>query len=260
MILTIASREFKTLFLSPLAWSVLAIVQWIMAYLFLSQVEAFTALQPSLANMNDAPGITEVIIAPMFGNAGIILLLVTPLLTMRMICEERRNKTLSLLFSAPISNSQIILGKYLAVFSLLALIVMLTSLMPLSLSLGGTLDFGKFFANILALMLLIATFTAVGLLMSCLAQQPTVAAISTFGVLLVLWVLDWSSSISDHPSPVLAYLSILRHFQNLQTGLISSVDILYFLLSILSCLGLSILRLEQERLQKIAPRFERHAR
>ena len=253
MILTIAQREFKTLFLSPLAWSILAVVQWLMAYLFLSQVEAFNVLQPRLVSMNDAPGIADIIITPLFGNAAIIFMLVTPLLTMRMICEERRNKTLALLLSSPTSHFQIILGKYLAVFGLLSVSILLTSLMPLSLLLGGTLDFGKLFANLLAMSLLVATYTAVGLLMSCITQQPTIAALSTFGLLLLLWVLDWSSSISDHPSPIMQYLSILRHFQNLQSGLISSEDVLYFVFVITLCLLLSILRLEQERLQKISP-------
>lgn len=248
MILTIAIREFKTLFLSPLAWSILAIMQFILAYLFLAQVEAFTLIQPRLSNMADAPGIAEVVIAPLSGNAAIILLLVTPLLTMRMICEERRNKTLALLLSAPISTAHIIIGKYLAVLGLLSVTVILTGLMSLSLLIGGTLDFGKFFANIVALLLLPATFTAVGLYMSCIARQPTIAAIGTFGLLLLLWILDWSGSFSDHPSALIEYLSILRHFQNLQSGLISSADIMYFVLCIITFLTLSILRLENERL------------
>ena len=86
MILTIASREFKTLFLSPMAWTILAILQFILAFLFLTQVEAFTTLQPKLASIEGAPGLTDIIVPPLFGNAGIILLLVTPLLTMRLIC------------------------------------------------------------------------------------------------------------------------------------------------------------------------------
>lgn len=223
-----------------------------MAYFFLSQVEAFNLLQPRLISMSNAPGIADVVIAPLFGNAAVILLLVTPLLTMRMISEERRNKTLALLLSAPISNTHIILGKYLAVFSLLTIIIVLTSLMPLALLMGGNLDLGKFFANILALSLLLATFTAVGLCMSCVAQQPTLAAMATFGLLLLLWILDWSSNLSDQPSAVIEYLSILRHFQNIQSGLINSVDIIYFVLSIISWLIFSILRLEHERLQNMS--------
>ena len=97
MIFSIASRELKTLFLSPLAWSILAVLQFILAYLFLTQIETFTTFQARLANIDNAPGLTDIIVLPLFSNASIILLLVTPLLTMRLVSEERRNKTLSLL-------------------------------------------------------------------------------------------------------------------------------------------------------------------
>ena len=248
--LTIATREFKSLFLSPLAWTILAILQFILAFLFLSQVETFTVLQPQLADIDSAPGLTDIIVTPLFGNAGIILLLVTPLLTMRLICEERRNKTLPLLLSAPVSNADIILGKYLSILGLMLLIIGLITLMPLSLLSGGNLDMGKLFANILALLLLVSAFTAVGLFMSCVAGHPTVAAMSTFGTLLLLWILDWSAGMKDQRSELFEYLSILGHFQNLQSGLISSADVSYFLLFIATFIVLSIRRLDNDRLQK----------
>jgi ABC-2 type transport system permease protein len=250
MMLAIAAREFKTLFLSPMAWTILAILQFILAFLFLSQVETFTMLQPKLAAIEGAPGLTDVVVTPLFGNAAIILLLVTPLLTMRLICEERRNKTLSLLLSAPVSNSDIIIGKYLGTLGLLLLMILLTALMPLSLLTGGELDFGKLFANMLALLLLVSAFVATGLFVSCLAGHPTIAALGTFGLLLVLWILDWTTGIEDQRSELFEYLSLLTHFQNIQTGLISSVDIIYFLLFISTFILLSIRRLDNDRLQK----------
>lgn len=250
MILIIAAREFKTLFLSPLAWMVLAILQCILAYLFLTQVETFNLIQPKLAAIEGAPGLTDIVVTPLYGNAGIILLLVTPLLTMRLICEERRNKTLSLLLSAPISNTDIIIGKYLGILGLLLLIVFLVTLMPLSLLMGGELDTGKLFANLLALSLLVAAFSSTGLFMSTLAGHPTVAAMGTFGILLLLWILDWTTSLQDQRSELFEYLSILRHFQNIQSGLISSADVSYFLLFTATFIILSIRTLNNERLQK----------
>jgi ABC-2 type transport system permease protein len=250
MILTIASREFRSLFLSPLAWIFLAVIQFLLAFLFLSQVETFTTIQAKLATIEHAPGLTDIVVPPLFGNAGIILLLATPLLTMRMICEERRNKTLSLLLSAPISNADIILGKYLGLLGLLWLIVLLTIAMPLSLLLGGELDFGKLFANGLALGCLVTAFSAAGLYMSCLSSHPTVAAMATFGLLLLLWILDWSSNLQDKHSELFEYLSILRHFQGIQTGLINSADLIYFALFSVGFIVLSIRRLESDRLQK----------
>ncbi|MDD5412065.1 MAG: ABC transporter permease [Methylobacter sp.] len=250
MIFAIASREFRSLFLSPLAWTILAVLQFILAFLFLTQVETFTALQPKLAGIESAPGLTDIIVAPLFGNAGIILLLVTPLLTMRLICEERRNKTMALLLSAPVSNIDIILGKYLGILGLMSLMIVLMTLMPLSLLSGGELDLGKLFANILALLLLVAAFTATGLFMSCIAAHPTVAAMGTFGFLLLLWILDWTTGMKDQRSELFEYLSILRHFQNIQSGLISSVDVSYFFLFITCFILLSIRSLDNDRLQK----------
>ncbi len=250
MILTIASREFRTLFLSPMAWTILAILQFILAFLFLTQVETFTTLQPKLASIEGAPGLPDIIAPPLFGNAGIILLLVTPLLTMRLICEERRNKTLALLLSAPVSNIDIILGKYLGILGLMLLIIALITLMPLSLLSGAELDLGKLFANILGLLLLVTAFTATGLFMSCISGHPTVAAMGTFGILLLLWILDWSVGMNDQRSELFEYLSILRHFQNIQSGLISTVDVSYFLLFITTFIALSIRSLDNDRLQK----------
>lgn len=179
MILTIASRELKTLFLSPLAWSILSVLQLLLAYLFLTQIETFVSFQGRLANIDNAPGLTDIIVTPLFGNASIILLLVTPLLTMRLVCEERRNKTLTLLLSAPLSSAEIILGKYLGILGLLMLIILMICLMPLSLLAGGELDFGKFICNIVALSLLVAAFSSLGLYLSCIASHPTIAAIGS---------------------------------------------------------------------------------
>jgi ABC-2 type transport system permease protein len=250
MAFTIATREFKSLFLSPLAWTLLAILQLILAYLFLTQVETFNMLQPKLARLDNAPGLTDIVVTPLFGNAGIIFLLATPLLTMRLITEERRNKTLALLLSAPISNTEIVVGKYFGVVGLLFVMVVLTALMPLSLLVGGDLDLGKLAANLLALTLLAAAFAATGVYTSCIASHPTIAAMSAFGLLLLLWILDWTAGMGEQRAYVFEYLSILRHFQNLQSGLISTADIGYFLLFIAIFLVLGIRRLDYDRLQK----------
>ncbi len=250
MIFAIASRELKTLFISPLAWSILAVLQLILAYLFLTQIETFTSIQAQLANIDNAPGLTDIIVLPLFGNASIMLLLITPILTMRLVSEERRNKTLSLLLSAPLSSTEIIMGKFFGILGMLTIIVLLISLMPLSLLIGGELDLGKFACNILALSLLVSAFASIGLYMSCIASHPTIAAISSFGLLLLLWVLDWTAGLENQQDSLFNYLSILKHFQNIQSGLLNSVDISYFLLFTATFLILSIRRLDNDRLQK----------
>lgn len=250
MAFTIAGREFCTLFLSPLAWSILAVVQIILGYMFLAQLDYYLMLQPRIAAMPDAPGTTDLIVAPLFGNAGVILLLVTPLLTMRLISEERRNRTLSLLFTAPVSMTEIILGKYLGVLSFLLTMVGIIVLMPLSLLVGGGLDFGKLVACISALTMLLAAFSSLGLYISALTNQPTVAAVTTFGALLLLWIIDWTGGNSGKTEGVLEYLSVLRHYENVLKGLVSTTDITYFFLFILTFIVLSVHCLDNDRLQK----------
>ncbi len=250
MTFVIAGREFRNLFLSPLAWTILGVIQIILAYMFLAQLDYYIVIQGRIAGMEEAPGITDLVVAPLFGNAGVILLLVTPLLTMRLISEERRNRTLSLLFTAPVSMTEIVLGKYLGILGFLLVMIGMILLMPLSLLIGGGLDAGKLVACVMALTLLLAGFAAVGLYMSALAVQPTVAAISTFGMLLLLWIIDWSSHSGDQGKGVLEYLSLLRHYEGLMKGLINTTDLLYFVLFITTFLVLSIHRLDNDRLQK----------
>jgi ABC-2 type transport system permease protein len=249
MLLTIAGRELRSLFLSPLAWAILATVQFIIAYLFLSQVDAYLMLQPRLAAIEGAPGVADLVIAPLFGNAAIILLLITPMITMRVLSEERRNRTISLLFSAPVSMTEIILGKYLGVLGFFLVLLAMIALMPLSLLAGTELDLGKLAAGLLGLTLLLAAFSAIGLFMSALTDQPTIAAISTFGLLLLLWIIDWAGNSEVEVSGLFAYLSMLRHYETLLKGLLHSTDILYYLLVTILFLGLSIRRLDADRLQ-----------
>ncbi|NOZ53947.1 MAG: ABC transporter permease subunit [Gammaproteobacteria bacterium] len=247
MMMTIAAKELRALFLSPMAWAILAVVQGIVAYFFLIFLENFLQLQPHLATLPDAPGISSIVVAPLFATVSVVLLLIVPLLTMRLVSEERRNKTLTLLMSAPVSISEIVIGKFTGIMIFLLLLLALISLMPLSLLFGSSLDVGMFLTGLLALTLLLASFTAVGLYVSTLTTQPTVAAVGTFGILLLLWILDLAGTTGDTPT-LLAYLSIMTHYQNLLQGIFSSSDVIYYLLFILVFLVLSIRRLDAERL------------
>lgn len=249
MIFTIAARELRSLFLSPLAWSILAVTLFILAYLFLSQIEAYINLQPRLAALDGAPGVADIVVAPLFADAAVVLLLITPLVTMRVLSEERRSRTLSLLLSAPVSMTEIVVGKYLGVLSFFIILLGLLALMPLSLLAGTELDLGKLAAGMLGLILVVASFAAIGVYMSSLTEQPTVAAVTTFGLLLLLWIIDWAGNGQMDGANALAYLSMLRHYEPLLKGLVNSTDVAYYLLLIVLFIGFSIRRLDATRLQ-----------
>ncbi len=249
MILTLAFHELRRLFLSPLAWATLAVILGLLGYMFLTQLAYFAQIQPRLMGLPEAPGITETIAMPLFNNAAVIMLLVVPLMTMRLIADERRGRTLALLFSAPLSMTEIVLGKYLGTVAFFIIMVILLCLMPLSLLVGGTLDFGLLASGVLGLVLLLASFTAIGLYISSLTQQTTVAAVGSFGVLLLLWIINWaSSSIAEGGSAIFNYLSLLQHYQPLIEGKFNSSDIIYYLLVIITFIAFSIRRLDADRL------------
>ncbi len=248
MLFAIASREFRNLFLSPLAWSIMAVLQLILAYLFLSQVDRYMAFQARLGGLEGAPGVTDFVVAPLLQTVGFVFLLVAPAITMRTFSDERRNRTLSLLISAPVRMSDIVLGKFLGVLLFFLTMLAMVAAMPLSLYAGTELDTGKFLAGLLGLALLLSSFAAVGVFMSTLTEQPVVAAISSFGLLLLLWIIDWSGDSSREMSGALAYLSLQTHLESFMKGLFSSSDVAYYLLVSALFLILAIRRLDQQRL------------
>ena len=247
MIITIALRECRSLFMSPLAWTVLAVVQFILAWIFFAQIDNFFALQPQLQSLKSAPGVTDLVASPLFNITSIVLLMVTPLMTMRLISEERRSGTIQLLMSSPASMTDIVLGKYLGMMIFFGIFILQISLMPLSLYMGTELDTGKLMAGFLALFLLIAAFVAVGLYLSSLTDNPSVAAVASFGLLLLLWIINTNTQ--DDTSNLFAYISLIQHSNAIIRGVINSQDIIYFILFITTFLGLSIRQLDSYRLQ-----------
>lgn len=248
MIFTIAWRELKSLFLSPLAWALLAVMQLIMAYLFLSQIDTYLYWQPQLAGREGAPGVTDIIITPLLQTAGFLLLWVAPAMTMRVFSDERRNGTLPLLVSAPLSMTEIVLGKFFGIFLFFLILLTMLLIMPLSLYAGVTLDAGKLAAGAIGLVLLLAAFAAIGVFMSSLTEQPVIAAISTFGLLLLFWIIDWSGSERDDVSGMFHYLSMQSHLESFLKGLFSSTDVMYYLIIVATFLILCIRRLDNQRL------------
>ena len=246
MILTIALRELRSMFLSPLAWSVLAVTQLTIAWSFFTRIDFFFSIQAQLTTLPNAPGVTDLVVMPTFETAGVILLMVTPLLTMRLISEERRNGSITLLLSSPISMTEIVLGKFIGIVMFMLMFIFMISMMPLSLLAGAQLDMGKFAAGVFALALLLAAFCSAGLYLSSLTENPVVAAISTFGLLLLLWII---SSNTGDDTATLTQLSLLSHFSPMLRGLINTADIVYFMLFIATFLILTIRQMDSRRLQ-----------
>ena len=249
MALCIAWRELRNLFLSPLAWCVLAVVQLVEAWLFLGYVEQYLEVAPRLVGNPAAAGITDYVTRGVFGSASIVMLLTVPLLSMRLVSEERRSGSLALLLSAPVSSFEIVLGKYLGLTAFLALSTLMLLLMPLSLAAGTSLDYGRLAAAALGLTLLTSAFAAAGLYMSSLSRQPVLAAMSSFGLLLFLWVVNLLGHGEGRVTGILHYLSITDHYEGFLRGTFDTVDVSFYLLFIAGFLVFSVRRFTALRLQ-----------
>ena len=255
MIFTIAGKDLKSLFTSPIAWVVLTFVQVIAGYGFLKRFDDFLQIQPQLLQLPSPPGFTELVAAPTFSITAAILLFAVPLLAMRLIAEERRNQTMVLLTSAPISMLDIVLGKFLALFGMLLIILSLVAIMPLSLSVATKLDYRLIGSIVLGLALTAAAFSAVSLYVSSLTTQPLVAALGAFGALLAMVFMGEHVADNLHARGlgVLAafaqVFSPVKNFEPLGRGLIDSYAIICLLLLAALFLALTVRQLEARRLR-----------
>ena len=244
MIRLIAMRELRSLFSMPSTWFVLAALQFIFAWFFLARVEAFLEIQPQLANIANAPGVTISVAAPMYNTVALLLMMLVPIFTMRLIAEERRSQTFALLLSAPLSSHHIVLGKFFGLLIFMFALMAGVPLMLYTLALGTALDHGLMLSNMLGLALLTASFIALGLYVSALTTQPAIAAIGALAVLVGLWLADIGASAEDSPWH---YLSPLSHFQNFNSGLLDSSDAAFFVLFSAVFLLLAMRRIHNNR-------------
>ena len=249
MITPMALVELRRMLLSPLAWVILALSQFLTALQFLNSVEEFMLNQPRLAALENPPGVSDWIVAPLFADVAFMLLMVVPVISMRSLSVEQRDKTLSLLMSSPVSMTEIVLGKYLGMLLFLAIMVGMICLMPLALMPGTTLDSGKLITGSIGLFLMLSAFTAAGLFISSLTRSPAVAAVASFFLLFALWLMFWINSGGEHIQQLVEHLSLLHHFVPLLKGSINTADVTYFIVFATTFIVLTIRRLDAQRLQ-----------
>jgi len=245
MIRLLALRELRSLFSMPSTWFALAVLQFIFAWFFLARLDAFLEVQPQLAQLANPPGVTITIAAPLFNTAALLLMMLAPMFTMRLIAEERRNQTFTLLLSAPLSSRHIVLGKFFGLLVFLAALMTGVPLMLYTLMFGTALDHGLLLSNMLGLLLLTASYVAVGLYVSALTTQPVIAAIGALAVLVGLWLADIGAAAEGSPWHL---ISPLNHFQNFNAGLLDSGDAAFFVLFSAVFLLLAMRRIHNNRI------------
>ena len=190
MILNIARKELKSLFASPMGWIILALLMMAFGSYYLTGVNNYFEVMSGAIRPAERVGVTIFVGQTVYSIASFIMLFAVPLLTMRLISEERRSQTLPFLFSAPISLTEIVLGKFLGLIVFLSLLVFYIFLMLTTLNIWADIDFGYLVANSIGLWLLVASFSALGIYFSSLTQQPIIAAILSFISLFALMIME----------------------------------------------------------------------
>ncbi len=230
---SIAKKETRTYFSSPIAYVILFVFTLLVGFFFTNIITWFNSQAMQMAQnpyYSQQANINQMVYSPLFGNMSIILLLVLPMLTMRLFSEEKKSGTEELLFTSPISVIEIILGKYLASLLVLAVMLGLTALLSLFTFAFGNPEFAPVFSGYLGLFLMGAAFIAIGLFFSSLTESQIVAAVLTFGALLLFWVINWASSTARGAlRGVLDYLSIFQHFDDFTQGIIDTTHVVYYL-------------------------------
>jgi len=223
--LAIAERELKAFFLSPVGYVVIAGFLLLAGYMFYAPLVVMG--EPTLRRW--------------IYNTLIILMILVPALTMRLIAEERKTGTIEVLTTSPVTDSQMVLGKFLGCLGFFAALLAMTLVYPIILTRLGKPEMGPIITCYIGLLLYGATFIAIGLLMSAMSKSQVVAYITTFVLLLFLFIIEWiAQSGSDWLASLVRYIGIQQHLENFSKGIIDTKDVVYYLSVVTLCLLLSV--------------------
>lgn len=242
--LAVMKKELQAYFVSPIAYAVITVFLVLSGFFFYSFLSYFNlqSLQYSqylyaLEQLN----INEMVMRPLFHNLVVIILLILPLLTMRLFSEERRSGTIELLMTAPLRHWHVTLGKFAACLVVYALMLVCTLSYVFVLLIYGEPDAGPILAGYLGLFLMGAAFISVGLLASSFTENQIVAAVISFGALLLFYIIGWlSATAGPIAGQFLSYLSIVDHLDDFLKGVIDTKDVVFYLSFILTGLFLAV--------------------
>jgi ABC-2 type transport system permease protein len=246
-LLAVTRLEWRRLLVRPLAWVLAALTLAWLAWNFSLLLGGFLAGQIQRAAVPDGPGFTDLVAVPLLGQLAQLAFLVVPLLGMSVLAGDRRNGTLPLLFAAGVPASRIVLGKYLALLGWLLLWLALTLAMPLVLALATHLDWGKLAAASLGLTLMLAALAAIAVACSSFASHPAIAASAALIIALALWSVNLGAQMAGLNGGAINWLAMSTHLQPLLRGLVSTADVLWFVLLIVLALALATRRLDADK-------------
>lgn len=224
-------KEMRSYFVSPIAYLLLVMFAVIFGFFFWNILGyfVFTGMESQMRGEMFPMNVNEQVIRPLLANVGVIGLFFIPMITMRLFAEEKRSGTIELLVTSPIRDGEIILGKWLAALTLYGGILLLTALNFVFLFKYGNPDWKPLAIGYLGLLLQAGALLAIGMFISTLTRNQIIAGAATFGVCLLLWVLEWVGGYETATwAKVLSYISITTHNASFAKGLLDSKDAVYY--------------------------------
>jgi gliding motility-associated transport system permease protein len=251
--LTIAGKELKSYFVQPVAYVVMTVFLLLGGWFFFSLLRNFNVALQIYAAMQNVRmlqrwNLNQMVISPLLHDLAIVLVILVPAITMRTFAEEKRTGTYELLLTAPLRTGEIVAGKFIAAAVFVLIMIALAGIFPLILVLFGNPEIGVIASGYLGLAFTAVAFVSIGLFTSSLTQNQIIAAISCFGVLLLLYVISWPAQAGGETATgLLRYLSLPDHFSQMIQGVIDTQDLIYFLSLIFVALFLTQRSVESAR-------------
>src|SRR5689334_8940870 len=251
-ILAIANKELRSYFAGPIAYIAIGLWALLYGYFFVAILQFFVRQSMQMGQFGmqgpQSMNVNQQMIRPLLQNVTIMILFVLPMITMRTYSEEKRSGTIELLLTSPLTDFQIIMGKFLGAMALYAAMLAITLIHIALLYSAGRPEFLPIATTYLGLLLMGGCFIAVGLLISSLTKNQIVAVMVTFSVFLMLWVINWIASfMGPTTQQVLNYLSITDHVDDFTRGIIDTKHIVYYVSFITFGLFLTARSVDTER-------------
>ena len=228
----ICRKELGSYFASPIAYVLLAAFSFVFGLFFWLFLQRFVyyGLQMQMRGQSFPMNLNEDLLRPLLSNASVMALFFIPMITMRLFAEEKRTGTIELLATSPIRDSEIIIGKWLAAVLLYAVLLFFGALNLVFVFKYGNPEWKPLAIGYLGLLLQAGALLAIGAFISTLTKNQIIAAILTFGVCLVLWIIAWPSEFESAAwARILSYLSITAHFDSFNRGVLDSKDAIFYI-------------------------------
>jgi gliding motility-associated transport system permease protein len=247
-IIAIADKELRSYFASPIAYIIIGFFALPFGVFFYLYLEAFLRQSMQMAQMGGSLNVNQQVIRLVLQNASVIILFVMPMITMRTYAEEKRSGTIELLLTSPVTDVEIIVGKFLGALGLYIAMLLVTLLYVAILFVYGHPEWRPLVAAYLGLLLMGGAFLSLGLFISSTTDNQIVAGIISFVVFLLLWIVGWfAESAGPTIGPITSWLSITEHFEDFSKGVIDTKHVLYYLSLITFGLFLTAKSVDSER-------------